>query len=194
MVNSFVSRCSSKDFSSYFECFGMCFAPGVAVMKQDKKTSKWTLGWEGGGRSFSNLFEVSAFASRMLLVPEMNQDIYLIVKAYFDGGSDDREDILNWIRSSGRCAWSRDGWNRCVKSHRTRLSIRGLPRLIKADGEARKRFGLQCAEEPLLQLDCDGISDPWYRGLLRRIRTEELKRLRATLPVASVESRPASRL
>jgi len=155
---------------------------------------KWSFRWEQHEKRFADLSEASEWADYILRMPILNEEIYLVVAAYFEVGDDGKVEILNWIRSEGGAPWGEDGWDYYVDRRRTRLSVRRLPKLIEADEENRKRFCLTGIDEPLLELEADEVIDPWYRGLLRRIRTEELKRLRATLPVASGESRPASRL
>lgn len=184
----------SMELSSYFYCFGMKLLSEVCVCEIDGRRTLWTLRWSSCERKFKNLKEVSAFASQILLVPWLNEEVYLIVKAYFDGDLEERMVILNWIKSEGRIFDGVDIWGKYVEKRRTRLSVRRLPGLIEATPSNRKRFGLLTTDDPLFELGCDEIKNPWYGNVLKIIRNEELKRLRATLPVASVASRPASRL
>ena len=172
----------------------MNLLPEVNVCEIDGRKTLWALRWNGCERRFKNLREVSSFANQILLVPWLNEEVYLIVSAYFEGDFYERAVILNWIKNEGDVIDGDDIWKRCVERRRTKVSIRQLPKLIVDNEVNRKRFGLLAVDDPLLELGCDEIKNPWYRNVLKIIRNEELKRLRATLPVASGESRPASRL
>ena len=187
---------SSKELASFFHCFGMSLESSLVSINKERNKSRWILRWNGVDRSFLNLQEASDWANRLLVAPMLNEEIYLTVTAYFDSDDEERSEIMEWLNSGGESTWGMDGYVRRVEKRKTRMSVRNFPRAFREGIQSLDRFGLQGGDlgECLPESAADASKSPWHQDILMLIRNEEFKRLRAELPLASGESRPASRL